>query len=350
MTNDGRCKQNHTWHKLSTSTKNHSFCRAGKLCDFRRKQELCDALDNSRQVSQYCAQYTTLPSHDNLDNRKGGGYWLFERQAATSAPLRGQSTYATDICAATDAASKALAPTEGLKVTVIQYEQARRRAKATGGPERGVQVPITSKGDVVGYTTTYRFAPVPSWGVSTDHGTCICPCPFRAVTYPDCGRSVANAWQPRSNTDTQRLLRVASNICTPSCSQMVLKDPLTGGSAAAGAPRTTPPLVPLRYANLPRAMPPRTDGVTSYSRDMGPPGGDPVVRLARTVADMKGSSTTKELAAGSQSTTWHIPGYTGFQCATVHNPHAVAHSLGKEPRKDNQVWPDTVAPPHQLRV
>lgn len=129
---------------------------------------------------------------------------------------------------------------------------------------------------------------------------------------------------------------------------MVLKDPLTGGSAAAGAPRTTPAPVPLRYADLPRAMPPRTDGVSSYSRDMGAHGSDPVTRLACTVADMTSSSTTKELGAGSQRTTRHIPGYTGFQCATAHNPHAVAHSLGREPRKDAQVRPDAVTHAHQL--
>lgn len=75
---------------------------------------------------------------------------------ASSAPLSGTSTYAAETCngAATQAA--ALAPTEGLSPLIATAEVARR-GKAGGAVTAAARnVPVTSKGDVVGYTTTYR--------------------------------------------------------------------------------------------------------------------------------------------------------------------------------------------------
>ena len=118
---------------------------------------------------------------------------------------------------------------------------------------------------------------------------------------------------------------------------MVLQDPLTGGAAAAGAPRSAPPPVAFRHKTLPRAMPPRLDGTTTYARDLGPAGGDPAARTAPSERTMTHHATTVELDAGGPRSTWHIPGYTGFQCATKHNARAVAHSAGTEPRPDVSV-------------
>ena len=118
---------------------------------------------------------------------------------------------------------------------------------------------------------------------------------------------------------------------------MVLRDPLTGGPAAAGAPRTSPAAVPFRHAQLPRAMPPRMTAESTYTRDLGPLGGDPAARMARTEAEMTHAATTVELDAGGPRTTGHLPGYTGFQCATKHNARAVEHSAGAAPRRNDQV-------------
>jgi hypothetical protein len=118
---------------------------------------------------------------------------------------------------------------------------------------------------------------------------------------------------------------------------MVLKSPLTGGGAAPGAPRTRAAPPPFRYADLPRALPPRLDGNTSYVRDFGGPGGDPAGRIARAETQMTPTRSTAELANGTPAVTGHIPGYTGFQCATGHNPTAVAHSTRDLPRPAKEV-------------
>jgi hypothetical protein len=118
---------------------------------------------------------------------------------------------------------------------------------------------------------------------------------------------------------------------------MVLKSPLTGGAAAAGAPRTRAAAPPFRYADLPRALPPRLEGGTTYGRDLGGYGDDPASRIAATEPEMTPTATTAELANGTTRMTSHIPGYTGFQCATGHNPAAVAHSKRTEPRLAKEV-------------
>ena len=59
--------------------------------------------------------------------------------------------------------------------------------------------------------------------------------------------------------------------------------------------------------------------------------------MADREAHMTMNATNSDLAAGTERNTWHIPGYTGFQCATKHNKLAVEHSMGEKPRTDGKV-------------
>lgn len=88
---------------------------------------------------------------------------------------------------------------------------------------------------------------------------------------------------------------------------------------------------------MPRAMPPMLDTKTAYKKDYGRYGDDPMARTALTEAEMTMKATSNDLSQGTQRNTWHIPGYTGFQCATEHNPHAVAQCMGTDTRRDTKV-------------
>ena len=88
---------------------------------------------------------------------------------------------------------------------------------------------------------------------------------------------------------------------------------------------------------MPRAMAPRLDGATSYGRDFGEAGADPMAHAPATEADTTRCCTTKDLSAGTQRNTWHLPGYTGFQAVTSHNGLAGEHSNGRLPRRDTKV-------------
>lgn len=127
---------------------------------------------------------------------------------------------------------------------------------------------------------------------------------------------------------------------------MVAKSALTGGGAAAGAPRTRRSPPEPRPWRAPRANPPRQTEVSRSTLDYGPRSGDPMDHMAGTEKMMTKMATTKDLAAGTERNTWNIPGYTGFQCATTHNKLAVEHSMGTEPRCDGKVSLPTVLEPH----
>lgn len=126
---------------------------------------------------------------------------------------------------------------------------------------------------------------------------------------------------------------------------MVAKGALTGGGAAAGVPRSRRAAPEPRPMRAPRANPPRQTEVGRSTIDYGAAGSDPMSRLAEREDLMTMHATTSDLAAGTQRNTWHIPGRTGFQCATAHNTLAVEHSMGENPRKDGKVLP----PAHACR-
>lgn len=88
---------------------------------------------------------------------------------------------------------------------------------------------------------------------------------------------------------------------------------------------------------MPRAMPPQLDEKTSYKQDFGAYGDDPMARTALTEAEMTMHATSNDLSQGTQRNTWQLPGYTGFQCATKHNPVAMEQCMGCNSRRDTKV-------------
>jgi hypothetical protein len=118
---------------------------------------------------------------------------------------------------------------------------------------------------------------------------------------------------------------------------MVAKGALTGGGAAAGAERTRRAAPEPRPARAPRANPPRQTAVSRFTLDYGTAGSDPMDNMAEREVLMTRKATTSDLAAGTEHNTWHIPGYTGFQCATEHNKLAMEHSAGAQARSDMKV-------------
>ena len=118
---------------------------------------------------------------------------------------------------------------------------------------------------------------------------------------------------------------------------LVAATPLTGGGAAAGAQRTRREPPELRPLRAPRAMPPRQMAQPRYALDFGPSGGDPMDHMADTARQMTMCATTRDLADGTQRNTWHLPGYTGFQCAAKQNPDAVDQSMGSKSKAKDTV-------------
>lgn len=248
--------------------------RTGKLCDSKTLGELRDATNDTHTNSMYLATYRADPASYNPDNKKGGGYWLHDQVMPAAAPFNGTATYAAEIGNSSATADVQLQRSLGLNALTSASEQARQ-GRAGLNRTTPVNTPIASNGDLLGYTTNYGG--------------------------------------------------------------MVAKGALTGGGAAAGAPRTRRAAPEARPWRAPRANPPRQTTVSRSTIDYGVAGSDPVSHMAEREATMTMHATTSDLAAGTERNTWHIPGYTGFQCATEHNKLAVEHSMGEKPRRDGKV-------------
>ena len=161
-------------------------------------------------------------------------------------------------------------------------------------------------------------------------------------------------------TDLGRSLTGALDVSTPqtgyvtSYGSMVVKNPLVGGSAAAGKPLTAPaapegrpkvvrreagepspwwgtaPLAaprsprrcppPSPHWQAPRGIPAPFDGLTTYKRCHGDYLEDPVARLPEGKADFTARGSTAELSFGTTRGTRHIPGYAGHVAAHPSNP------------------------------
>lgn len=85
---------------------------------------------------------------------------------------------------------------------------------------------------------------------------------------------------------------------------------------------------------------PRFDGASTYVRDYGAAGSDPLSRAAASPQQQALTATTRELSSGTtRASPARPPGFTGFIPACKDNAAAVAHSLGAEPRPDAKALP-----------
>jgi hypothetical protein len=98
----------------------------------------------------YMSAYKADPASYNPDNRKGGGYWLFDQRIPEATPSKGTSTYAAELGSAKSTADVQLQRSLGLNILTSQSEQARQ---GWAGMNRTtpVHVPTTSTGDLLGW-------------------------------------------------------------------------------------------------------------------------------------------------------------------------------------------------------
>ena len=148
---------------------------AGKVCDSDTAAAIRDITDDTHTKTTYVKSYQADPKSYNPDNKKGGGYWLYDRTVTETVPLNADTTYKKEICDAPATTHAQLKRTDDLRVTLSSYEQARRQNEAGTLSTTGKNGIKTASGDTLGYVSSYT--------------------------------------------------------------SMVLKNPLTGGSAAAGAER-----------------------------------------------------------------------------------------------------------------
>ena len=92
---------------------------------------------------------------------------------------------------------------------------------------------------------------------------------------------------------------------------MVVKEPKTGGLAAAGKP-LLPSEVPAPRAGAGmRGLPVPMPSQTSYRRDFGGFQADPMARMPTSNMELTAHASTLELNAGAPASCRHIPGYAG---------------------------------------
>ena len=90
---------------------------------------------------------------------------------------------------------------------------------------------------------------------------------------------------------------------------------------------------------MPRAAAPSFDQLgSSYRRDYGPVGGDPMTLCPTTVSKLKATATTRSLNLGtSRATGNQLPGYTGFVPVAGMNVTAQEQAEGATTRPDAKV-------------
>jgi len=81
----------------------------------------------------------------------------------------------------------------------------------------------------------------------------------------------------------------------------------------------------------------RFEGSSTYKRDFGPLGSDPMQHATRVASQQTLLSTTRELNDGTTRAAHHPPGYTGFVPAAATNPGALEQASGTSCRPDAKV-------------
>lgn len=260
--------------------------RTGKIPDKESLSRAVAETNNLHTHSMYRTchtslspeEYRAMSMHGNtMHQQDEGGYWI-EKASLPGPPRRftARSTYQEELLDGVNTAAKTYAKTADMSITTCPFFEGTRRSgqdfvMSSSRPIRTAPAALqTQKGDMIGYTTMYK--------------------------------------------------------------SMVLKDPLTGGTAAPGGPRMPSQEPSTRARVLPHSVPSRLEKNSTYTVNFGSYGHDPMTRTAASHKDMTMTSTTHELNLGTTRTTRQVPGYSGFMPASKKNDRAVEHGMGAIPR------------------
>eukprot|EP00877_Chromochloris_zofingiensis_P009496 jgi/Chrzof1/47/Cz01g01170.t1 len=238
-------------------------------------QATLKAADNHK-ASEYANSYQPDLSAYKPLSKTGGGYWFEERSrqaAGNSPPFLATTTYKAEVIDADATARAQLNQSLNVSQTLVPYEVARSRRSQSTDPRLHTSTrPLSSTtvlvgtGDLLGYKSQYK--------------------------------SMTSAMSTKLAADTAR--RPASALESFSTA---------------------------RFQNMPRAGAPRFEAGSSYTRDFGELGADPMSHCAASGSEMTLSATTRPLNEGTSRACHQIPGYTGFIPASHMN--AVAQQQGE---------------------
>eukprot|EP00879_Flechtneria_rotunda_P019121 GHRR01020076.1.p1 GENE.GHRR01020076.1~~GHRR01020076.1.p1 ORF type:complete len:210 (+),score=81.56 GHRR01020076.1:89-718(+) len=85
---------------------------------------------------------------------------------------------------------------------------------------------------------------------------------------------------------------------------------------------------------MPSAGKPLFEATSSYAKDYGMLGSDPMLRATTQPAEQTSTATTKDLSAGTTRACHHPPGYTGFIPAATLNESAAQQAAGTSSREN----------------
>lgn len=85
---------------------------------------------------------------------------------------------------------------------------------------------------------------------------------------------------------------------------------------------------------MPSAGKPRFEASSTYSRDFGIQGSDPMLRATTNPAEVTLTATTHDLNEGTTRAVKHPPGYTGFIPAANINETAVQQASGENVKQN----------------
>jgi len=125
-------------------------------------------------------------------------------------------------------------------------------------------------------------------------------------------------------------------------SNMVVKDPKTGGLVAAGRPQTEPGSTKVAHREkvLKSTQTPVFYGETLYMKNFGTYGSNPLSRSAPGAHALTSTASTAEFNEGTTRATSQIPGYSGFIPASGQNEAARTHAklaAGRPSAKDSML-------------
>ncbi|WIA39280.1 hypothetical protein OEZ86_005400 [Tetradesmus obliquus] len=262
---------------------NGSTQHTGKLPDDGDMLDATAKADLRSTASEYRSTYKADLSNYHPPGRTGGGFWFEERQrkaAGNSPPFLSSTTYKSELLDGQATAQQQLQQSQGLNSNLVTYNVARDRRVQSASPCLREQTlssttACTSKGELIGYKTTYATTTA-------------------LAAEKAAGAKAAAAARPMSCTGTERL----------------------------------------RLAVMPNAGKPLFHASSTYSRDFGSQGSDPMLRATAEPTQQTLAASTRELNDGTTRSCRHLPRYTGFIPAAAVNEAAVQQAAGTSTRAD----------------
>lgn len=274
------------------------------------------ARTNRARHLRYAADFRKGPADTAPFSKTAGGYWISQRPLPPSAPFVASTTYRAETLAGPQTAAQQLDRSEGLACTLVGYEAARQandvRRSQSASPHvraehtaRGIGLQTAAAAAAAATTTTTSSSTAqtsPRFGGATD--------------------SFASASQQRPSTvptahgELPGFQTTYGSMTDQSCRR--LADSMEQRPASSGSPPGDP-----RWRTMPRVMAPTMQrACTSYAREYGPDGSDPMARQAPGKATMTRLSATRDLAEGTTRNTCNVPRYTGHMPASQYASEA----------------------------